>query len=97
MSAGGFNLRKWASNSSEVMKTISKVEIEGAESNNNAKVNEDNQTYSKCVSGASDNENELKILGVGWDNKADVLHIDLAEVTVFAKALPPTKRSVFCC
>ena len=94
MSAGGFNLRKWASNSSEVMNEISKFEIEGAESNNNAKVNEDDQTHSKYVSGASDKENELKVLGVGWDNKADVLHIDLAEVTVFANALPPTKRSV---
>ena len=79
------------------MNKISKFEIEGAESNNNAKVNEDNQTYSKCVSGASDNENEVKILGVGWDNKADVLHIDLAEITVFAKALPPTMRLVFRC
>ena len=65
------------------MNEISKFEIKGAESNNNAKVNDDDQTYSKYVSGASDNENELKVLGVGWDNKADVLHIHLAEVTVF--------------
>jgi len=94
MSAGGFNLRKWASNSSEVMNEISKLEIDGVEGNNDAKVNEDDQTYSKYVSGTSASENEKKVLGVGWDSNADILHIELTDVTTFAKGLPPTKRSV---
>ena len=94
MSAWGFNLRKWASNSSELMNEISKLEIDGMEGNNETKVNEDDQTYSKYVSGTSASENAMKVLGVGWDNSADVLHIDLAHVAAFAKGLPPTKRSV---
>ena len=94
MSAGGFNLRKWASNSSELVNEIRKLEIDGMESNTETKVNEHDQTYSKYVSGTSASESEMKVLGVGWDNIADVLHIDLAHVTAFAKGLPPTKRSV---
>ena len=94
MSAGGFNLRKWASNSSELMNEINELEIDGMEGNNETKGNEDDQTYSKYVSGTSASENEMKVLGVGWDNIADVLRIDLAQVTAFAKGLPPTKRSV---
>ena len=64
------------------------------EGNNDGKVNEDDQTYSKYVSGASDSENGIKVLGVGWGNSADALNIDLADVTTFAKSLPPFKRSV---
>ena len=65
MSEGGFNLSKWASNSSELMNEISKLEIDGMEGNNETKVNEDDQTYSKYVSGTSAIENEMKVLGVG--------------------------------
>ena len=50
MAAGGFNLRKWNSNDSNVSQEISKLESsEGLSSCDNIKVVEDDQTYSKYI------------------------------------------------
>ena len=94
MSAGGFNLRKWASNGRSVMNEIANLENEVEENNKDAIVTEEDQTYSKYVSRGSESENQLKVLGVGWDNNTDMHQLELREVLVFARTLPPTKRSV---
>ena len=41
-----------------------------------------------------ENEDKLKVLGIGWDNNKEMLQVDLSGVLAFAKTLPPTKRSV---
>ena len=76
------------------MNEIAKLENKVAENNNDAIVTEDDQNYSKYVSDGSESENQLKVLGVGWDNNTDMLQLELREVSVFARTLPPTIRSV---
>ena len=94
MSSGGFNLRKWNSNDKSVINEINKFENKGLESNKGALVVEDDQTYSKYSSTMSVSEDKLKVLGIGWDNNTDMLHVELSGVSAFAKTLTPTKRSV---
>ena len=95
MAAGGFNLRKWNSNDSNVSQEISKLESsEGLSSCDNVKVVEDDQTYSKYINGTVKADDQLKVLGVGWDNNKDTLQVELTGIAAFAKDLPKTKRSV---
>ena len=85
MSSGGFNLRKWNSNDKSVINEINKFENKGLESNKGALVVEDDQTYSKYSSTMSVSEDKLKVLGIGWDNNTDMLHVELSGVSAFAK------------
>ena len=39
-------------------------------------------------------DDQLKVLGVGWDNNKDTLQVELTGIASFAKDLPKTKRSV---
>ena len=95
MASGGFNLRKWNSNDSNVLQEISKFEnSKGLSLCDNVKVVEDDQTYSKYINGTVKADDQLKVLGVGWDNNKDILQVDLSGIAAFAKGLPKTKRSV---
>ena len=95
MASGGFNLRKWNSNDSNVSQEISKLEnSKGLSLCDNVKVVEDDQTYSKYINGTVKADDQLKVLGVGWDNNKDTLQVDLSGIAAFAKGLPKTKRSV---
>ncbi|XP_065061333.1 uncharacterized protein LOC135688421 [Rhopilema esculentum] len=93
MASGGFNLRKWNSNDNNVSQEISKLENSKVLCGND-KVVEDDQTYSKYVNGAVKTDDQLRVLGIGWDNSADTLQVELSGVVEFAKTLPITKRSV---
>ena len=102
LAEGSFHLRKWHSNSFELMDRI-----RGAESTENAVIKaenearcksiiEEDQTYTKATVGTDSNEKEdvVKVLGVKWDCKSDELCFDLSSVIDYAKTLPATRRSL---
>ena len=95
MASGGFNLQKWNSNDSNVSQEINKLENnKGLSLCDNVKVVEDDQTYSNYIDGTVKADDQLKVLGVGWDSNKDTLQVDLSGIAAFAKGLPKTKRSV---
>jgi hypothetical protein len=99
MKCGGFNLRKWKSNSKAVSDRIGECETINASKPEHlpekASVIEDDRTYVETVVGPQAvDENKTKILGLSWDTKEDELFFEFSEITSYAKQLPQTKRSV---
>ena len=95
MQVGGFNLRKWLSNSMELIQKIDQEErVPIMEA---PPVSEEDSTYARThfESHAPVGVNGRKILGLEWESTEDnfVLHLDW--LVQFAKELPDTKRSVF--
>jgi len=81
MDAGSFNLQQWNSNDSNVSQEIRKLEnSEGQKLCDNVQVVEDDQTYSKYINGTVKADGHLKVLGVGWDNNADTIQIELSGI-----------------
>jgi hypothetical protein len=105
MSRGGFNLRKWKSNSSRVRQYIqncqncddgrNKNEM-AAEGISKESVTEDDESYAKVsVNPLNSNEAcEMKVLGNSWNFEDDTLKYSIQDLVVFARLLPVTKRSV---
>lgn len=108
MSAGGFNLRKWASNSKDVMKRIAEGRIENTKpaevreenppQTYQTTVERDNESYAKISVGGlheiDPTQGEHKILGINWNLNSDTLVIKLDKVTEFARSLELNKRNV---
>ena len=94
MQVGGFNLRKWLSNSMELIQKIDQEErVPIMEA---PPVSEEDSTYARThfESHAPVGVNGRKILGLEWESTEDnfVLHLDW--LVQFAKELPDIKRSV---
>ena len=90
MSAGSFNLRKWNSNSKELLLKIvgEESQVGGLECRQSeATVIEDEQTYAKASIGLSSTEDQVKILDLRWDTDADEFCFDLTEIVVLGKGL----------
>jgi hypothetical protein len=102
MSEGGFNLRKWKSNSAKLNENISRDDQNvsgGTLSTTNFKqVAEDEESYAKNSTGFSDSmnqeNNDVKMLGILWNNQRDEFLFNLSDLLQYAKTLPVTKRSV---
>ena len=97
MSEGGLNLRKWTSNSSELLQQIRQAEISGDCSSTKTSVSEEEQTFAQFHTGllnSTGTSPHNKLLGVLWDSEADGLLIDLSELVTYAHGLPVTKRTV---
>ena len=87
MKKGGFVLRKWNSNSKVLQERIEKDEKHTPRSSADVereKVNNPPQQTSASIN----------ILGCNWNTKKDIFEFGVKELIVFAKSLPPTKRSV---
>ena len=97
MSGGGFNVRKWNSNSDELLKRVE--EFEECRDNNvlNESATEDEQSYAKATvgKGTSTKDSDNKVLGFIWNTKIDALSIKFCEIVELAKSLSETKRNVF--
>ena len=99
MKEAGLNLRKWKTNSSELLSLIKEKESnQGTHScKPNLTIVEEEQSYAQSSTTLLNPEvNELynKLLGVMWDNQSDEFVIDLSELSDYVKDLPETKRSV---
>lgn len=98
MAKGGFNLRKWNSNSRSLLKLIDDYEIshEQSESTPNVITTEDDESYAKSSTtiGNSEAKNDLtvKVLGLNWDTGSDEFFFDLTELAKYGKSLPESVR-----
>ena len=98
MADGGFRLRKWHSNSEDVMSRIKHMEAVNAESKEIDKpLSEEDQSFAKATLQQSErhHENEeSKVLGLNWDSKRDMIVFKFSELAQLASELLPTKRNV---
>ena len=102
MAKGGFNLRKWLSNSKEVMMRIAELEGQSLKSEEvvqtQSTIHEDDQSFTKTTledSKQDTNTNELLVvLGLTWDPDTDMFVFRFVPLEEMASQLPPTKRSV---
>ena len=87
MSKGGFNLRKWNSNSKEVMDMISSSEKSLVESSKTADFTQDDEPDAKTMIGPA-------VLDVNRNIKTDEFLFNFTELVKSANTLPVTKRSL---
>ena len=106
LAEGGFNLRKFVTNSPGLMEKIernestlsSKLAKDISTSHNSEQpdaVDED-ETYSKITLGnePTTSESEQRVLGVNWNFVEDQLVFDLSGIAELAKTFEPTKRNI---
>ncbi|KAK6175232.1 hypothetical protein SNE40_013739 [Patella caerulea] len=94
---GGFNLRKFVSNSSELRERIHVNESKLHPGNGNitsSPIHEEDETYTKFMLGNSTSNEDQKILGIKWNFVQDNFVIDWSEVLQLAQNIVPTKRLV---
>ena len=95
LAQGGFNLRKWNSNSKAFLNEIKSDDSKPTSLDiKENKISEDDQSYSQFAVGNSNEVGSSKVLGVSWNSNQDTFCLDLSRVAIFAQSLPPTKRSV---
>ena len=94
MKEGGFNLRKWISNSEKLMQWINQEEeVPIMEA---FMVSEEDKTYTQTQLGVNNStiSCERKILGLNWDVEKDTFMFYFDWLVQFARELPLNKRSV---
>ena len=98
MSEGGFNLRKWNSNSRDLLKTNEDCESSQDQTKPQQNTtNEDDESYAKLSTTPGNSESKshiVKVLGLNWDTSSDEFFFDLTELYNYGRALPETKRSI---
>ena len=101
MAEGGFNLRKWQSNSPQLqslMQGCDKLsEHEASHQVTKGSFRVEDDTYAKTTIGkdnAAYSQCEQKVLGVNWNYLEDCLNLPLKPLAQLACELPPTKRSI---
>ncbi|XP_078374406.1 uncharacterized protein LOC144657946 [Oculina patagonica] len=100
MSKGGFNLRKWNSNSEEVLDIINSKDKSLAscttKTDPTAEFSQDDESYAKSTVGPADNQGDklVKVLGVNWNTKGDEFLFNFTELIKLANTLSVTKRSL---
>lgn len=81
MKEGGFNLRKWDSNSAELCEKI------------NSTI-ENKPTKVEKTPGSKNDNSPKKVLGISWNANSDTLSYEFEMLVEYAQSLPATKRSV---
>ena len=99
MAKGGFNLRKWNSNSSNVVKSIEALEGKKNLSliSDKSSVSQDDQSFTKSTIAKESlltEPTQVKVLGMVWDTVEDTFLFNLTEIIEYANSLPVTKRSL---
>ena len=98
LSEGGFNLRKWISNSPKLLELISEEKAIVEESSSESKpVVEDTESYAKTTTGhleKLDMKNEHKVLGLNWNCLSDELIFRFEALLRLAGGLEPTRRNL---
>ena len=99
MAEGGFNLRKWNSNSRTLLKAIESCENPSGEPKSNQETTkEDDESYAKSSTtlGSSEAKNDtiVKVLGLNWNTVSDEFFFDFTELYNYGSSLPATKRSI---
>ena len=104
MQRGGFNLRKWKTNSKIVQEAINGMNDHAnptTEPGSTKTISEEDESYAKTTHGppiaaGSTSENAIvKVLGSIWNTDTDQFTFDLVDLPQHASLLPTTKRSLF--
>lgn len=82
MAGGGFNMRKWLTNDSQVR---ARIEIDAKA--DSAPVREEDITYAKLSVGLRLGCKGQKVLGLAWDYEVDVISFDLTETAEHTRGL----------
>ena len=91
---GGFNLRKFVTNSSNLQQRISNVNQKLTHSRPApCSVMEENTTYTSTLFN-NETPNRQKVLGVSWDPASDMLEFDIRPIAASLQALQPSKRNI---
>ena len=97
MQKGGFNLRKWRSNSLEVMKEIKKDEDLSLANEMNKKTHiEEDESFAKLTTHQLSNmeQADSKVLGVPWNSETDMLSFKPSHLSEITEDKPITKRTI---
>ncbi|XP_068670918.1 uncharacterized protein [Montipora foliosa] len=98
LSAGGFNLRKWISNSPQLLELIREDRTRTKENCPETKpVVEETETYARVAVGhleELDMKNEHKVLGLNWNCVSDEFIFKFEALLRLAESLEPTRRSL---
>ena len=91
MAEGGFNLRKWLTNSKTLSDQIDLEERRVDKENDK----QETETYAKLSLGIKGFDSKChKVLGQVWDNHKDEFKFEVFKIGERAKMLPPTKRNL---
>ena len=95
LKSGGFNMRKWSSNSEDLMRSLERDATfsEDFAKNYGESVEEEDEIFSKSVFKQSA-EKEQKVLGMLWNPIQDELIYDLNKTLGDVDAQPATKRLI---
>ena len=98
MADGGFNLRKWNSNSRTLVRAIENVENSNEAKSKQEITAEDDESYAKSsiTPGNSETKSDtvVKVLGMNWDTVEDEFFFNFTDLYNYGMSLPATKRSV---
>ena len=99
MLEAGFNMRKWSSNSKELIEKIKASEFgrKVQPTNRPSELEEDEETYASATLGSNhevNEEQEHKVLGATWNHDTDELRIDLGDIVKSSENVPVTERTV---
>ena len=98
MAKGGFNLRKWNSNSPELLRTIeiaeSVLNSESTIPESQTSVTEEEESYAKLMVSPFTTSSYAKILGTSWDSQSDNFMFNFTDLIEYARQFPPNKRSL---
>ena len=97
MKEASFNLRKWNSNSTELLKYIDSEENCLQSTSTSKKLNDGNitqadESYTKTTVGNNSQSaaKAVKVIGTSWNTKTDEFQFELDELITFAESLPLT-------
>ena len=95
-SEGGFNLRKWISNSPKLLELIREDRTRTKENCPESQpVVEDTETYARITMGHLEEpniKNEHKVLGLNWNCVSDKFIFKFEALLKLAESLEPTRR-----
>ena len=96
---GGFNLRKFCSNSAALQKRVDKDNVSPApkhHASGSSLTEGSEETYSSSTLGRGQKIHlgEQKVLGVRWNVELDHFVINLDDIAIAARELQPTKRNI---
>ena len=97
---GGFNMRKWVSNSEVLQERIEQSESQSHQVSSRFvkghPIQEEDETYSSSLFETAKNSttSKLKVLGVGWDREKDLLLLDLSSPLETDNTCLVTKRAI---
>ncbi|XP_065060233.1 uncharacterized protein LOC135687567 [Rhopilema esculentum] len=96
--SGGFNMRKWASNSDSLIERIELAENMHSKTANSKESNvifDDDETFTKSISNTVCNGTESKILGMPWNRNNDKFVFDFSEfIEAASSTVEVTKRNI---